>query len=82
MKVEYTCVSPSTAVEKFKLLLSSGQYPSMAHVSEGMIYPGGWDRGVADGVLIDMTESVLKYMPNYRALLEKYPDYQANCRYR
>ena len=75
VRVEYTCVPTSSATEKFGLLLASGEYPSMVEGNTTTLaYPGGQDAGVADGVLLDMTEYVRKYMPNYRALLEEYED--------
>ncbi len=70
VRVEYTCVPGSAALEKFGLLLASGEYPSMIQASDSIVYPGGLDAGIADGVLRDMTEYVRKYMPNYRSILE------------
>ena len=75
VRVEYICVPNTAATEKFGLLLASGEYPNMVESSgPTLMYPGGLDAGVADGVLVDMTEYVRKYMPNYRALLEEYED--------
>ena len=75
--IDFTCVPASAAKEKFGLLLASGEYTDMIdgeNPGETVVYPGGLDAGVSDGILRDMTEYVRKYMPNYRALLETYPD--------
>ncbi len=73
--VDYTCVPSTAAKEKFGLLLASGEYPDMIEGDGGnVVYPGGLDAGIGDGVLRDMTEMVRVYMPNYRTLLEDYED--------
>ncbi len=68
--VDYICVPATAAQEKYGLMLAFGEYPDMIFYGSSTTYPGGLDAGVADGVLRDMTESVRKWMPNYRTLLE------------
>ena len=46
--IDYTCVPETAAVEKYGLLLASGEYPDMSLYGT---YPGGMDAGVSDGVL-------------------------------
>ena len=41
VRVEYTCVPGTAALEKFGLLLASGEYPSMIEATDSIVYPGG-----------------------------------------
>ena len=73
--VEYTCVPNSAAVEKFGLMLASGEYTDMIEGNSTTLnYPGGPDTAVADGVFWDMTDYVYQYMPNYFQLLKDRED--------
>lgn len=66
--VEYQTVAASSAVEKYGMLLSSGDLPDLIAHNNINGYPGGGEKAIADGVYVDMTEYVEKYMPNYRKL--------------
>ena len=75
VKIEYTCAPTAAAVEKYGLMLASGDYPDM--IFDGTVegyYPGGNDTAVSDGVYRDMTEAVWQYMPNYYQIMVDYPD--------
>ena len=73
--IDYTCVPTNSAKEKFGLLLASGEYPDMIEGdASNVVYPGGLDAGIADGILRDMTEMVRLYMPNYRTVLKEHED--------
>ena len=73
--IDYTCVPTTSAKEKFGLLLASGEYPDMIEGDGGnVVYPGGLDAGINDGILRDMTEMVRVYMPNYRKVMEENED--------
>lgn len=65
--IEYITVPTSTATEKYGILLA-GDLPDMIWHSNGLAYPGGGEKAIADGVFIDMAPYVEKYMPNYRKL--------------
>ncbi len=70
--IDYTCVAYQEFFEKHQLLISSGQLTDMVNNGDD-VYPGGYTKGVADGVFIDMTDYVAKYMPHYKALLASDP---------
>ena len=73
--VDYTCVPNAAAVEKYGLMLASGEYTDMIEGNNtNLSYPGGPDTAVADGVFVDMTDYVYKYMPNYFQLLKDRQD--------
>ncbi|MDE6994977.1 MAG: extracellular solute-binding protein, partial [Lachnospiraceae bacterium] len=57
--------------EKFNTLVTSGEYPDIVMLSFFPTYPGGWAKGVEDGVIMNMEQLVQDYMPNYRAALEQ-----------
>lgn len=65
--VNWTVVNGTEAAEKFSLMISSGEYPDIIRGAEAY-YSGGLVKMVNDGVSIDLTDSVEKYMPNYTAL--------------
>jgi putative aldouronate transport system substrate-binding protein len=61
--------------EQFNLMVASGSLPDIIEMNwTGK--PGGPDKALQDGVIIDMTSLIDKYAPNYKAILQKYP--QAN----
>ena len=65
--IEWTHVDGNTAQEQFGLMLASGKYPDIIR-GVNSYYPGGTEKGVADGVLADLTDVVDAYMPNYQKL--------------
>ncbi|MCR5005467.1 MAG: extracellular solute-binding protein [Clostridiales bacterium] len=67
VSIEWTHVDGNTAQEQFGLMLASGKYPDIIR-GINSYYPGGTEKGVADGVLADLTDVVEAYMPNYTKL--------------
>ncbi len=67
--INWTQVALSELQEKFNILITSGEYPDIVGLSFFPSYPGGWSKGVEDGVVLNMDELVRDYMPNYRACL-------------
>ena len=57
------------AREKFGLMIASGNYPDILRKSEEY-YVGGLSAELKDGVIIDMTEYIDKYMPIYTSIIE------------
>lgn len=74
--IDYTCVPNSAGVEKFGLLLASGEYTDLIEGigNDAQFYPGGEDAAVAEGVYRDMTDAVYQYMPNYFEILKNRED--------
>ena len=56
--------------EKFQQLLATGEYFDIMFPGGVESYPGGYEQGIEDGVLVDMDEYIHQYMPNYLGLLE------------
>ena len=65
--IEWICPTPTEAKEKFGLLMASGDYPDILLGVEGY-YTGGAVQACEDGVILDMTDYIQQYMPNYEAL--------------
>ncbi len=64
VKINYNLVNSGEASEKYGLLLASGDYPDILYQA-GVSYPGGLEKGVEEGVLVDMTPYVTSIMPHY-----------------
>lgn len=60
--------------EKFTQLMVSSDLPDIIYIS-GMEFPGGIQQGVDDGFLMDVTDLVAQFMPNYRKILYSDPGY-------
>lgn len=66
--VNWTPVNQDELQDKYGTLVASGNYPDIIYAGE---YPGGFETGVADGVIYDDMDTLIRnYMPNYMALLE------------
>lgn len=60
--------------EQFNLLVVSGELPDVVEYSWNTVYPGGAEAALSDGVIIELSEVIEKYMPNYRAYLDRFPE--------
>lgn len=69
IKVDWTSVDRGERNEKFGILISSGDLPDLIY-AQASEYPGGVAQAVEDGVFMDITEFVDKFVPNYKALIE------------
>ena len=71
--VEFTHPAMGEEAQSFNLLIASGEYPDIIETTPGVTYPGGWDKGIEDGVLLRLNELIETNAPNYLALLNKDP---------
>lgn len=67
--LDATISTPETTGEKFQVMIASGSYTDLIH-NVGMQYAGGLDKAVDDEVLIDLSEYLADYAPNYSAFLD------------
>ena len=68
--INWIPIEQNQVSEKLGILLSSGTYPDIIY--PGISYPGGVEKGVADGVIYpDHDTLIKKYMPNYLNLLSQ-----------
>ena len=64
---------PDTQAEQFNLVCASGDYPD---VMNGVVnqYSGGADKGIEDGVFIDLLDYLEEYGPHYYNIISTDPD--------
>lgn len=68
--INWTPVNQDELQDKYGTLVASGNYPDIIYAGS-IEYPGGFETGVADGVIYDDMDTLIRnYMPNYMALLE------------
>lgn len=72
--INWSTVTMAELSEKWGLLLASGDIPDLMYAAGNGTYPGGLEKGVEDGLFMEMTDLVANYMPNYRALREADPE--------
>ncbi len=73
VEVEYIHPSLTNVVEKFNLLLSSGDLPDIMEYYWGS-YPGGPSKAIEDGVIIPLNDLIDKNAPNLKKIYEENPD--------
>ena len=66
--VNWKTVLNQEAMEKFGLMMASGEYPDILRGADGY-YTGGLVQACADGIIYDLTDLVPQYMPTYMALV-------------
>lgn len=67
--VNWTTYTQAEMPERFQQLLATGEYFDIMFPGGVESYPGGYEQGIEDGVLIDMDSHIQEYMPNYLSLL-------------
>jgi putative aldouronate transport system substrate-binding protein len=71
--IKWTNPSLASGAEQFNLMLMSGDYPDAVQVGGMGSWVGGLDANVDDGFILDITELLPEYAPNYSALRTKDP---------
>lgn len=71
--VEFTHPAMGEEAQSFNLLIASGEYPDIIEMQPGYSYPGGYDKGIQDGVILKLNDLIDKYAPNYKKLLNSKP---------
>lgn len=65
--INWNIVAEAEAAEKFSLMIASGEYPDIIRGADSF-YTSGLTKMVDDGVSIELTDYIDKYMPNYSKL--------------
>lgn len=68
VNLSFMLQSVTTANDSFNLLVASGDYPDMFQ-NASSYYTGGMDKAVQDEVLLELTDLIPEYAPNYNALI-------------
>jgi putative aldouronate transport system substrate-binding protein len=69
--LEFMVPVAGSEVDNFNTLLSTGEYADIMEMSR---YQGSIVELYEDGVIVDLTEYMEEYMPNYMAYLEANPE--------
>ena len=65
--IEYQGLSTSASNEQFNVMVASGSYPDL--IGWGLNFANGDDAEVEEEVIVDLTEYIAEYAPNYFNLL-------------
>ena len=78
-KLEFTFQNPVAGAEQdnFNTMISTGDYPEIFDMS----YAGSKESLIDDGILMDITQYVEKYMPDYVAILDEHPEWKSQVTY-
>lgn len=69
--IEYTELDFWTAQEKMNIAIASGDYPA---IISNLLYASGDTGALADEVIVDLTDRLEEYSPNYNYLINSNPD--------
>ena len=74
-KIDLDFLVPATGTQKDNIttLVATGEYPDIFDMT---YYPGTAVELYEEGITLDITEYVEKYMPNYMAYMEANPDFK------
>ncbi|HAL74847.1 MAG TPA: hypothetical protein DCM45_07165 [Clostridiales bacterium] len=78
IELEFLIPPAGTATDSFNTLLSTGDYPEMM---DGVAYSGSVVDLYEQGIVLDLTDYIKQYMPNYIAFLEANPELAAEAYY-
>ena len=75
--IQFTFQVPiaGSEADNYNTMISTGEYTDIIDLSMA----GSYDTLIDEGILMDITEYVEKYMPDYVALLEDHPEWKAQC---
>ncbi len=69
--IDYTEIDFWTASEKMNIAIASGDYPA---IISNLLYAGGDTAAATDDVIVDLTDYLEEYSPNYYYLINSNPD--------
>lgn len=75
VKVEFLHPPTGQSGEQFKLLIASRQdLPEVIETTWLSTYPGGPEKALKDGIIIDIEPYLEEYAPNYKRMIEEDPE--------
>jgi len=69
--IKWTIPSLASGTEQFNLMLMSGDYPDAVQVGNMNPWVGGLDANVDDGFILDITDLLPQYAPNFTAIRQQ-----------
>lgn len=73
--LDFEVVSMMASTEQFNLTIASGTYPDLI-ANVGSFYAQGISGAIQEGIITDLADYMDDYMPNYKYVLESYPDFR------
>lgn len=73
ISLELQAVSQTNGSDMMNLMLASGDYPDMI---ESMSYSTGFAAAMDDDIVLEITDMIEEYAPDYNKLLTENPDYK------
>jgi len=75
--IDYKLVPMDDSTTQYNLMVTSGDYTDI--IFQGMnggtpAYSGGLDKAISDGVLLELTDVVNKWMPNFKSYMDQNED--------
>lgn len=75
--IDYKLVPMDDSTTQYNLMVTSGDYTDI--IFQGMnggtpAYSGGLDKAISDGVLLELTDAVNKWMPNIKSYMDQNDD--------
>lgn len=67
--VDWTAISMMNASEQYQLLLATGDYPDLIFSYGGYVSNASYETAVEDDILLDLTDIIPEYCPNYNYML-------------
>ncbi len=67
--LDATCIPGNEGSDNFALLIAAGDYPDLLSSISNM-YSGGLDQAIEDEIIIDLTDYISEYAPNYLAAVD------------
>ncbi len=71
--VEYIHPAQGQGKEQFNLLLASGDLPDIIEYNWIQDFPGGPEKAIGDGYILDQSDSMNKWAPNFKKVLKDHP---------
>lgn len=70
----------ATSYDAYLPMMAARNYPDVVTASNLQFYPGRLDGMFNDGVSVDLTPYMDEYMPNFKQIIEDYPDLAKDIR--
>jgi len=77
IQMEYIHPASGQEAEQFNIMIASGEIPDT--IQGANYYKGGIQKGVDDGVFLDLTPYAQKYAPDYYKLVYSTPNIKRQC---
>ncbi|MEK3683629.1 extracellular solute-binding protein [Paenibacillus sp. FSL R10-2736] len=71
--VDFTAPPANQIDESFNVMLASGELPDMLEYNF-FNFPGGPEKAIKDGYIMELNDLIDKYAPNYKKYLQEHPE--------